>query len=150
MISKLIENEELLSDLYEQYSNMLPDDSEFWMQIAKDETVHASWVTELSEKVKQGLVQVDDSRFKDPAIENFGRWLLENIQKAKSEVISPIQALSISMDLENSMLERGIFEAYDSDDPELRTVLEKLKKSTEIHYAEVKARWNEERSSSST
>ncbi len=149
VIELFIRNEEALSALYARYSTIFADDSDFWMDISKDETVHASWVHDLLDKYLADQVNFSDNRFSVVTISNMVDYVKSETDKALPNKVNPIQALSISMDIENSMLERNMFEAYDSDDFELKDVLDKLRTSTEIHYAEVKKRWELEKSSNS-
>jgi len=147
-LKNLIENEELLSILYKKYSDIFKSDTQFWIEISKDEIVHASWISELDNKIGKDGIIINDDRFQIEAIINFGKYVQQNIDAVDIETISPINALSIAMDIENSMLERDIFKIYETDNDELKAVLNKLKKSTEIHYSEVKQRWEEERGNS--
>jgi len=141
----LIQNEELLSKLYVKNSTLFPSDSKFWINISKDEMVHASWLNELLTMVKEGSVVMEVDRFNLAAINNFGIYINEIIDMTGTETISAIKALSISMDLENSLLESDIFKVYDTDDSVMENILIRLQKSTEIHFQEIKNHWNEER-----
>ena len=146
IVNALIKNEQLLSKLYGSYALQPDNDKEFWTHISHDETIHASWVCDFYNKMEQGLVRFDEGRFKLEALNAFSEYINTQIVRAESEKIALIQSLSISMDLENSMLEKGFFEAYETDDIELKNLLDKLQSSTEIHFAQVKARWSDERS----
>jgi rubrerythrin len=145
IIKAFIKNEEVLSDLYAKYAERFPNDLAFWMEISKDETVHASWVYDLYEKYKNGSVIFKPERFNIVAINTMIKYIVEQADKLSTENISSIQALSISMDIENSMIERNLFESYDTDDIEISKVLNRLRISTEIHYAEVKEKLQSEK-----
>ena len=145
IVNAFIKNEQLLSKLYSNYALQPANDKDFWNHISHDETVHASWVCEFSAKMEQGLAHFDENRFKIEALNAFSDYINVQIARTESEEISLIQSLSISMDLESSMLERGLFEVFESDDIELRNLLDKLRTSTETHFAQVKIRWDNER-----
>jgi rubrerythrin len=138
-------NEDTLSKLYSNYSRIDPTDHEFWDKISNDETQHGVWLSELSQKIAQGEVHVNESRFKLEALNGIGSYIKECISDSETTNISAIHALSISLDIENSMLERGVFKIYETDDIELQDVLNKLRSSTEVHYLEVKKKWQEKR-----
>ncbi|MCX6728146.1 MAG: hypothetical protein NTV39_00025 [Candidatus Saccharibacteria bacterium] len=140
-----IENEELLNKLYSHYATLFPDDKEFWEDIAADESEHAGWVRSLSTRIDNGEVRLSAGRFGLAAMTSFASYIQEQIDMSNTEEVQQVQALSISMDLENSMLEKGLFASYETDSPELREVMDRLEKSTEIHYSEVKDRWEAER-----
>lgn len=147
IIKAFIKNEEVLSDLYAKYAEHFPDDVEFWIDISKDETVHASWVYDLHDKFVAGSVSFQPDRFHLEPLNAMASYITSQIERLQTEKITPIQALSISMDIENSMLERNLFETYDSDDIEISKLLNRLRVSTEIHYAEVKKRYEDEKAS---
>jgi hypothetical protein len=141
IFNALIKNEELLSKLYGLNSNLFPVDSEFWIDISKDEMVHASWLSELSTFLEQGNIVLGDERFDLDSINKFGSDVTDQINIANKGTITAIKALTTSMDLENSMLESDIFKVYDTDDDELKVILNRLHRSTEVHYSEIKERW---------
>jgi hypothetical protein len=148
IVQILVTNEELLSELYSKYSSLFVEDKGFWNEISKDETVHASWLYELDEKVASGKVMFNEDRFSLQVVNTLVDYLKSQLIRADKEKLTPIQALSISMDIESSMLERKTFDVYESDNVELKQVLDKLRISTEIHFEEVKTRWDAERGTS--
>jgi len=145
VLEALESNENTLSELYKNCSIIDHDDYEFWIKISSDETEHGIWLSELSQKVSEGEVHVKDDRFKLEALNGIGSYIKSCIADSKTSSISNIHALSISLDIENSMLERGVFKIYETDDIELQNVLNKLRTSTGIHYLEVKNKWQEKR-----
>jgi rubrerythrin len=144
-LRSFIENEILLHRLYAHYAGLFPDDKEFWQDISADEAEHAGWVSSLSNRIDNGEVRLTAGRFEPEALTSFADYIQEQIDRIDTENILQIQALSISMDLENSMLEKGLFKSYETDSTELREVMNRLEKSTETHYSEVKNRWMAER-----
>lgn len=146
LISALMQNEQLISQLYAKYATLFPDDNEFWTHISHDETDHSRWINELFIKIQQEIVKIDENRLKIEALNNFTTYINEQITRAESGNLSSTQALSVSMDMENSMIEQGVFKVYESDDVELKIVFDKLLVATETHYSIVKQRWLDERS----
>jgi rubrerythrin len=144
-LQSFIENEILLHKLYALYATLFPDDKEFWEDISADEAEHAGWVSSLSNRIDTGEVRLSAGRFKPDALTSFADYIQEQIDRIDTEKVLQIQALSVSMDLENSMLEKSMFKSYETDSPELREVMDRLQKSTEFHYKEVKDRWVAER-----
>jgi len=141
----LSENEIALGTLYSKFANLFPEDKSFWMGITKDEMLHGSWITELSTMVEQGSVVMEAERFKLAAIQQFSEYINEQIKITETESISAIKALSISMDLERSLLESDIFKVYDTDDVATSDILDRLTKSTEEHFQQVQNRWTQEK-----
>lgn len=141
----LSENEIALGTLYAKFATLFPEDKSFWTNITTDEMHHGSWISELSTMVEQGSVAMEAGRFKLAAIQQFRTYINEQIKITETESISAIKALSISMDLERSLLESDIFKVYDTDDATTKKILNRLIKSTEEHFEQVKNRWTQER-----
>ena len=141
----LSENEITLGTLYAKFATLFPEDKSFWTNITTDEMHHGSWISELSTMVEQGAVAMEAGRFKLEAILQFKAYINEQIKITETESISAIRALSISMDLERSLLESDIFKVYDTDDATTKKILNRLIKSTEEHFEQVKNRWTQER-----
>ncbi len=141
-----MKNEELMSELYKKYSLILPEEYEFWKHISHDETDHAGWLRDLHNMVSQGVVPFDDDRIKIEVVESFSTYINEQIARTETDELSSLQVLSISMDLENSLLEHGFFGVHETDDPKLKLIFDELQKSTEVHYSMVKELWLAERS----
>ena len=143
ILETLIVNEELLSTLYKKYSAIFSSDSGFWDEISNDETTHASWLYDLGDKVASGEVYISNDRFNNETFKGFGDYVQEKIDDAHTG-LRLIDALSIAKDIENSMLEMALFKIYDTDDQELKSTLNKLRESTEIHCAEINKHWRDE------
>jgi rubrerythrin len=140
-LSSFLENEVLLNKLYSHYAKLFPEDKEFWDDIAADEAEHAGWVRSLSIRIDNEEVRLGAERFEPKALASFASHIQDQIDRIDTENISQVQALSVSMDLESSMLEKAMFRSYETDSSELREVMDRLQKSTEIHYSEIKEHW---------
>ena len=73
-------------------------------------------------------------------------YLEDKLAQAKDENLSHKEALSAALDIETGMFERGYFEVFEGDDPELRKVLNQLATETERHTGSLrnalaKKRW---------
>jgi len=148
LVNALIQNEKLISKLYANYASLFANDSDFWTKISSDETDHARWLDELFIKIKQEVVQIDENRLKLEALTNFTAYINEQIARAETGNITSIQALSVSMDMENSIIEQGVFKVYETDDAELQETFDRLRTATEAHFSNVKRHWLVARKSS--
>ncbi len=131
IIELLAKNEAKLAELYLEYSKNYPQD--IWQELVRDERVHFQWINTL--KDIPGVV-FSSERFSVEAIES----MIEHIDKLKQEALnkSLIEAFSIALDLENSLLEKKYFSTFKSDEEELKEVFDNLNRATQEHVAKVK------------
>lgn len=98
MVDALAAQEGRLCQLYHRYSLVFPD-REFWVDISKDESVHEQWVLSLANSPEITFVQ---GRFDLASLQTMTAYINKQIEE--SSKVSLIQALSISLDLEKSLI----------------------------------------------
>lgn len=145
LVKALQKNEELMCDLYKIYAEKFPDYEEFWVHIAHDELAHAEWINNLLAEIETELLFINENRFQLEPIKSFSEFVTDNIKRAKTEELKLINALSISLDVENGLIEKKFFEIYETDSTKLKHILSALKNATELHIQIVKKHWLEER-----
>ena len=59
MLDLLAANEESIGQPYNEYADTFPEYSDFWVNLAKEEFNHASWLTEVSRKVTEGSLYIN-------------------------------------------------------------------------------------------
>ena len=138
LITKLAKNEQTISQLYQAYAEKFPDYQKFWANLSSEEIEHSNWISDLNSKVNQGLISFSEERFKIEAIETFLKYLQQRLADIKEEKISLINALSIALDIENSLIERKFFEVFESDSEGLKYTLLSLAAATEFHRTKIK------------
>ena len=139
----LAANEQSIGQLYHDYSDMFPEYSDFWEKLAKEEYNHASWLNEVSRKVVEGSLHIDERRFTKEAVESYRKYLEGEFEKARQSGISLLQALSIALGIEESLIESKYFEVLEADSNELRRVLSDLDSATRDHVKRVRKVWSE-------
>jgi rubrerythrin len=138
LIELMATHEETLSQLYQLYGQKYDYYQAFWNDIASEEIDHARWLHALNEKVERGELSFDEHLFKLPAITAALEFLDKKLTQARMEDIPVLSALSISRDLENSMLEQKFFIVFKSDSPELKKVFSELEEATITHAHKIK------------
>lgn len=136
-IEELANNELLLNRLYLAYGNNLVDMKGFWDEIAADERRHYAMVMELLKKEVSGEIFVHEDRFDIKAIQAFGDDMMKRINEAESAKPDAIKSLTVAVQAERNLLERNIFEVFESDDFTLQDILGALKGETEEHLKTV-------------
>ncbi|MCK5055758.1 MAG: hypothetical protein KAT34_03835, partial [Candidatus Aminicenantes bacterium] len=132
LFSLLSKNELFIAQLYQSYEQKFPTFS-LWYQLAEDEKQHSSWLKALLPSIDDGSIRIPKNRFIPDAIKTVNNYLRSEIQKSRSQKISLIYALSISVSIENSLLEKGFFESLVTDSPRLDQILKKLVSATRNH-----------------
>lgn len=137
MLAMLAKNEESLSQLYRVYASLFPPLKDFWEDLARDETKHAYWILALQSHVKTGTLSFGEDRFNLKGIESFYRYIKDLVDNAR-EANKPLkETLAVVFDIENSLLEKGIFEVFYSDSAELKKTLQQLISATALHRDKV-------------
>ena len=133
ILQMLAANEEAVGKLYETYANKIPEHEEFWFGLAMEEADHANWLLDLITKVNKGSASVYESLFKTEDIQDFHNYLTEQLDRAKQERISFVEALAIALNIEKSLIERKYFQIFEGGSEEYWHVLEYLASATENH-----------------
>ncbi len=136
-IEALARHEEAIGNLYAAYAEKLPEHEEFWTDLSREEMDHASWVREFRKKVEEGVSEIREGRFRVPAIETSIQYVNGYAQDARTRQISLLGALSIAADLENALLEKDFLDVYETDDEELKNMLNSLRNATAAHRQKV-------------
>ncbi len=147
VIEAMAKNEEAVSRLYQSYADRFPAQKAFWSGLAADETSHAGWIRGLQVKMREGSLAVNRDRFKTQPVRGFSAYLERELASAREPGISPINALSVAMYVEESIIEQRFFEAFASDAPELKRVLVDLAAATKSHLEKVREEWGKQRPS---
>ena len=141
LLALMAQNERLVGDLYIKYSNKFSEGKVLWEKLAQDEEMHASWLTIQQTNLDKGLVSIDSKRFNESAIKAFSDYLKSEMGRLDAGEVSLINALSVSLYIEQSLIEHKYFEVLDSDSEEMKNTLTKIKKETEVHSNRIKEIW---------
>ena len=145
VLDMLVANEQSIGQLYHEYSDVFPEFSDFWEKLAKEEYNHASWLNEVSPKVVEGSLHIDERRFTKEAGESYRKYLEGEFEKARQKGISLLQALSVALNIEESLIESKYFEVLEADSTELRRIFSDLESATRDHMRRVRKVWSENR-----
>jgi len=137
MLTKFIELEKTISRLYRIFAEKHPEHKDFWSTLAGEEMDHANWLTMLQGQIRHGSVGYNEDRFNPLGIETSLAYVKDKIAQVGEKDTSPAMALSIASNIETSVLERKYYECYDSDVPEIKSILGDLKNACENHLGRV-------------
>jgi Mn-containing catalase len=132
-IEAMARHEEIIASLYNAFAENIEGHSDFWNDISLEELGHASLVREFRQKVEEGAATINEGRFKVPAIEHSIKFIKGEVEKARHGWTMNFHALVTAADIENALLENKFLEVFETDDEELRTLLDYLQTSTRDH-----------------
>jgi rubrerythrin len=138
LVEKLASNEEFVARLYKGYANAFPVLREFWISLAAEEMKHASWIRNLGVKSETRRIFVEEGRFNTVAIQTFMNYLDKELARLNEQEIPLIEALSITLYIEQSLIESKSFEVFKTDSAELKHTLTKLRDDTLAHRNKAK------------
>jgi len=149
VIEAMAKNEEAVSRLYQAYAGKFPPQKAFWSALAADETSHAGWLRGLLAKMREGSLSINRDRFKLQPVRGFSGYLERELATASEPGMSPINALSVALYIEESIIEQRYFEVFTADAPELKRILADLAGATNGHLEKVREEWGKQRPSTS-
>lgn len=145
IVEAMARNEEAISRLYQAYADRFPAQKEFWSGLAAEETTHAGWIRGIQARMKEGALSINKDRFKLQPVRAFTSYLEREMAGAREPGMSPINALSVALYIEESIIEQRYFEAAAADTPEMKRVLDDLAGSTRAHLEKVRREWGQQR-----
>jgi hypothetical protein len=133
IIEKLASNEESIGRLYQGYADAFPVLRDFWMNLASEETKHASLIRSLAAKSGSDNVLINERRFNIAAVQTFIDEMDKELARLKQQSIPVIEALSITASIEQSLIESKYFEVFATDSALVKQTLMKLQGDTLSH-----------------
>lgn len=144
---KLKIHEQAIGRLYKTYAERFPEQAEFWSRLSREEEQHATWIETLAEQMRDDPTGLVTHRFPLAAIEHSIAFVEKLIVKAGMPDVTPVNAISAALNLEQGLLENKYFEVFETDRAKTKRVLELLKDKTRSHYAIVQQAWQDTRQS---
>jgi len=138
IIEMLAKNEETVSQLYSAYEDRFPEYKDFWSGLAVEEIDHANELRKLCEIAGEGSLHIKEGRFNTTAIGSFSSYVKKESEPERVQALSLINALSVALSIEESMIERKFFDVFEAYSAELRHVLLSLAAETKRHREQVR------------
>lgn len=135
ILPKLAENEEAVGALYRVYAKRFPDHGNLWSSLADEEDEHAGWIRVLCSTARAGGLSIDRGRFRGEAIQTYLNYLSSELARVKQGETTLLNALSVTLYIEESLIESRFFEVFEADAPQLKQLLRNLESATKAHAA---------------
>lgn len=133
IIELFIEQELILADIYERFSDLFPEYRDFWRKMAGEEKEHASWVQHLLHGVVSDKVFFAEGKTRSYTVTKYIEYLKSTIAAFEKNPPDIIRALSISRDIENALIERNMFSFFEGDSKEVQKVISILEAAQYEH-----------------
>ena len=133
IIKLLSENESAMARLYGLYSTHLSN-KDFWRDMEKQERVHEQWLRALlsSSLDDNEEVYFDPDHFNEIAIKSAINYVSNMINKEATNH-NVLAALSISLSIEQSLIEKEYLSPFSANSPSVNHILSYLQEETKIH-----------------
>jgi rubrerythrin len=132
-LEMLARHEEAIGGLYKAYAERFQEHKDFWTRLAGEERGHASWIRRLFPKAEEGIITFDDARFNTKAIDTSLMYIEHWVHEAQNEPVEIVKALSVALDIESSLIEKNYFKVFESDNKEMKHVLNGLAQGCREH-----------------
>ncbi len=138
MADLLIAMELKVAGLYKLLAEKFPDHCELWLRMHDEELQHAQWIEYLADKVAAGAVLFHEDNTRTNTVQTYLDYVETAIHKVRTVDISMMEALALSADLENSLLERKVFKYFSNDHRDLKETFSRLASESYEHAKKVK------------
>lgn len=126
LLDVMIESERQIGCYYDAMEGFIPEHEATWRTLSQQERQHAAALVNVLRAAEGAPHRVAPGRFTAAAARHMIRDVAETIQKIEQGEIHPRYALSFIRDIEQALLENHVDQAVETDDPEIRAILQKL------------------------
>jgi len=137
IIGQLASCEIAIGKLYGRYGEKFPNMREFWLSLADQEKAHASLLLGLQAALPQTQLLFNLDRFTTFRIAATLRYIEGRMSCAESRNVPLPEALSVAVNLENTLIEAHFYDIVKCDAPEFKYVASRLAADTQRHAAEL-------------
>jgi hypothetical protein len=128
-----VDLEKSLETLYDTCSNYFTHDIDLWTNLSRDEKEHARLAQILLIAAKNSQIRFDDGLMRLYML----NAALDHIAAIKEAVIEEkingLSTLKMALDLETSLVEKGLFQNYKSNNPNVVKTLKRIERETLLH-----------------
>ncbi len=127
-----------MSLLYRKCGQVFPAEKEFWEWLSKEEELHAYYIQEMIELLRDSPGEYKRGRpFNRKALITVIRGVEYNIEHLSSGKKGMLQMLSIALDIENSLIESKFREFILSENDDYKKLSEKIAGDTSFHKRKI-------------
>ena len=133
IILAIQQHELSLARMYQEFAKSHPDHHQFWSQLAREEDMHAQWIESLGSHYHKGHIGKSGVKLNRQALRTSISHIEKQTESSRNGDLSLLNAVSIALDIEKSMIDKQFFEIFDLGDAKFDRIRAGLKKETLKH-----------------
>lgn len=138
-----------ISNLYKLFAGKFPKYEDLWNELSRQEIEHAAHVKKLHDLAKAGKVIFNEKQTKTYTVKTVLEGVKNAYAKTQADKMTMMNALVISRDLEQSIIEKEFYNYFLEKDSDSRNLIHSIKQETHEHQSRVKQALDEERKAAS-
>jgi len=132
VLMRMHELEKSLGELYALFSEKFPEYSKLWDHLGREEQNHAEAVRKLYQESYKGEVVFEEGNIKAEGVQSVIDYVKETSSLTTRGQLSAVKALSITYDIEGSVLDKTIFKHFRVT-PQFVDTIRMLQQETQGH-----------------
>jgi rubrerythrin len=141
---ELLQKYELsVAALYDTFADLMPSSRKAWSDCAKEERLHAKWISTLHGYLKSEKISFEQTRFTAQSTITAIHYIEKQIDTVKKTNPDLRKALGITIDIEKSLFESAFFRVFKLSGPKAASIQSQLIEATKIHLEKL-AQWQAE------
>jgi hypothetical protein len=133
--------EDKLGLLYRIYADRFPRYRDFWITLSTEKAELARMFRELDGMVKSGKALINSYALRMPMVVTFFNYIIEVIQKAEKDPLTPVNAVSIAMNIEQSTIITKHLEYLTVPSADAKDFFQRLLAKTWDHREKIQTHW---------
>ncbi len=142
ILELLISLEDAAASLYRTYSRKIPEASDFWEDMARDERQHSAMLKKLHESLEEGHLFEDIGRFKQEDLKAEVQFAKDCEAATIEGDVTCDEALKNALGIERTMAEGDFYTTVTSDADSFQVVAKRLVELTKAHIHELESQFN--------
>jgi len=145
VIDSLVENELTIGRFYRLCAERFSPLKEFWNSLADQEEDHGEWLQQLKAEIREGGAAYKSETVKPIAVQSSINYVNEQVARLEKGDLVIVNALSIAVNIERSVFESRIFDAFSGYSQAAKKLIADLKQALLDHNELVDRKWQEYR-----
>jgi hypothetical protein len=133
--------EDKLGLLYRIYADRFPRYRDFWTSLSMEKSELARLFRQLDQTVRSGKALINTYALNVAMVVSLYNYITEMITKAEQDPLTPINAVSIAMNIERSTLKTKHLEYLTVPSPETKDFIRHLLANTLAHREKIQTHW---------
>lgn len=140
-IDTMSELEKTVGEFYEECAAFFRFDSQFWLNLSKEEDLHSDVLAKLSQMIRRKPYEYEPGKLSSAsALRTFISRIHSEHDRLKNGALTMYTALLAAYHMETTMIEVGYTEVVKTTNPKCLQALEKLSAASVKHRGKIKTK----------